>query len=159
VAVGNDGTVYVSDMMGNRIHAVKDGKVSVFAEGEEMEYPNGLLVENGRLIVAAWGKPEADFTTKIPGRLFALDLNTRQKTLITPEPIGNLDGVESDGQGGYIVTDWVAGKVLRVMADGSVQPLKEFMPGTADIAFLPAQNLLILPHMNENKVAAYELTN
>jgi hypothetical protein len=31
------------------------------------------------------------------------------------------------------------------------------MQGTADHAYLPSQGLLILPHMNENKVAAYSL--
>src|ERR671910_1580549 len=39
VAVGADGTVYVSDMMANKIYAIKDGKATVFAEGEQLEYP------------------------------------------------------------------------------------------------------------------------
>src|SRR5262245_6998455 len=56
VAVADDGTVYVSDMMGNKIYALKDGKVSVFAEGEQLEWPNGLLVEGDSLIVGGWGK-------------------------------------------------------------------------------------------------------
>jgi outer membrane protein assembly factor BamB len=87
VATGSDGTVYVSDMMGNKIYTLKDGKVGVFAEGEELlEYPNGLLVEGESLVVGSWGKPEADFTTKVPGRLFKLDLKTKKKTLITPDP-------------------------------------------------------------------------
>src|SRR5262249_14586939 len=103
VACGADGTVYVSDTVASRIYAVKDGKGSVFAEGDDIEYPNGLLVEGDKLVVAGWGKPEADFTTKVPGRLFSLDLKTKKKTLITPEPFGNTDGIESDGQGGYIV--------------------------------------------------------
>ena len=97
VAVGDDGTVYVSDTVASRIYAVKDGKSSVFAEGDDIEYPNGLLVEGNRIVVGGWGKPEADFSTKVPGRLFSLDLKTKKKTLITPEPTANIDGVESDG--------------------------------------------------------------
>lgn len=159
VAVGQDGTVYVSDMMANRIHAIRDGMSSVFAEGEQLEWPNGLLVDGNRLIVGGWGKPEADFSTKVPGRLFALDLQTKQKTLITPKPFANIDGVELDGRGGYIVTDYLAGKVLQVTASGEARELRQFMPGTADIAFVPAGNVLIVPHMNENKVAAYDLSD
>ena len=158
VAVGGDGTVYVSDMAASRIYAVRDGAVEVFAEGEELEYPNGLLVDGDRLIVGAWGRPEADFSTPVPGRLFALDLETKEKTLITPDPFGNIDGVESDGRGGFIVTDFNAGKVMRVAADGTVVDLAQFGTGTADLAFLAGENLAIVPHMMENRVAAYDLS-
>jgi len=159
VACGADGTVYVSDMMGNRIHAVKNGTVSVFAEGEQLEWPNGLLVDGDRLIVGGWGKPEADFSTKVPGRLFAISLATKQKTPITPQPFANIDGVERDGRGGYIVTDWAAGKVLQVGPTGTVRELRTFAQGTADHAFVAASRILIVPHMSENKVAAYDLSD
>jgi sugar lactone lactonase YvrE len=158
VAIGPDGTVYVSDMMASRIYAVKDGKAAVFAEGEAMEYPNGLLVDGNRLIVGGWGKPEADFTTKVPGHLFALDLTTKAKTLITPMPLGNIDGVESDGRGGYVVTDFLKGQVLHVTATGESHPLQSFMAGTADHAFVPVGNIAIVPHMMENRIAAHDLT-
>jgi outer membrane protein assembly factor BamB len=158
VATGADGTVYVTDMMANKIYAIKNDKASVFAEGEDLEYPNGLLAESDRLVVGGWGKPEADFTTKVPGHLFTLDLKTKKKTLITPNPTANIDGLESDGKGGYIATDYIAGKLLHITSNGDVQTLKQFKPGTADIAFVPAGNLAIIPHMNENKIAAYDLS-
>jgi hypothetical protein len=157
-AVGSDGTVYVSDMMGNKIIALKGGKTSVVAEGEDLEYPNGLLVEGDVLVVGGWGKPKPDFTTDVPGRLFKWDLKTKKKTLITPEPAANIDGLESDGKGGYIATDYLAGKVLHITADGKVTTLTTFMPSTADIAFIPAENRLIVPHMNENKIVAYDIS-
>ena len=81
----------------------------------------------GWLIVGGWGKPGPDFSTEVPGRLFALDLQTREKTLITAEPFANIDGVESDGRGGYIVTDWPAGKVFQVRANGEVRELRELV--------------------------------
>jgi hypothetical protein len=155
VACGTDGTVYVSDTVGNRIYAVKNGKASVFAEGDDIEYPNGLLVEGDKLVVAGWGKPEADFTTKVPGRLFTLDLKTKKKTLITAEPFGNTDGIESDGQGGYIVSDYMAGTIKQVGADGKATVVKQLKQGTADIAYMPGQKLVIVPQMSENKIAAY----
>ncbi|MBI2186049.1 MAG: ATP/GTP-binding protein [Acidobacteria bacterium] len=159
VATGADGTVYVSDMMANRIYAVRDGQAAVFAEGEQLEWPNGLLVDGNRLIVGGWGRPKPDFSTDVPGRLFALDLQTKQKTPITPKPFANIDGVESDGRGGYIVSDYLAGKVMQVSAAGEVRELRQFKPGAADIGFVPAGNVLLVPHMNENTVAAYDLSN
>jgi sugar lactone lactonase YvrE len=159
VAVGGDGTVYVSDMMANRIHAVRDGMATVFAEGEQLEWPNGLLVDGNRLIVGGWGKPKPDFTTDTPGRLYALDLQTKQKTAITANPVANIDGLELDGRGGYIVSDYIAGKVLQITSAGEVRELRQFKPGAADIGFIPQGNVLLVPHMNENTVAAYDLSD
>jgi hypothetical protein len=138
---------------------VKDGKASVFAEGDDIEYPNGLLVEGDRLIVGGWGKPEADFSTKVPGHMFALDLKTKKKTLITPKPLGNIDGVESDGRGGYVITDYPKGQLIHVTAAGEPRVLRTFMPGAADHAFVPVGNIAIIPHMNENTIAAYDITD
>src|SRR5688500_13142575 len=159
VAIGSDGTVYVSDFLGNRIYAVKNGAVSTFAEGEHLEYPNGLIVDGERLIVGGWGKPEADFTTKVPGRLYMLDLKTKQKTLITKQPLGNIDGVEQEARGGFLVTDYMAGKLIQVTATGESRVVRQFKPGLADHTFLYAQgDILIAPHMNENTVAAYDIS-
>jgi sugar lactone lactonase YvrE len=159
VAAGADGTIYISDMMGNKIYTVKDGKAAVFAEGEQLEYPNGLFVEGERLIVGGWGKPEADFTTKVPGHLYMLDLKTKKKTLITKQPLGNIDGLEQDARGGYVVSDYIAGKFIQVSASGESRVIRQFKPGLADFTFLYAQgDILIAPHMNENTVAAYDLS-
>jgi sugar lactone lactonase YvrE len=159
LAIGADGTIYVSDTMTSRIYAVKDGTSTVFAEGEQLEYPNGLFVEGERLIVGGWGKPEADFTTKVPGRLYMLDLKTKQKTLITKQPLGNIDGVEQEARGGYLVTDYMAGKLIQVSPTGESRVIRTFKPGLADHTFLYAQgDILIAPHMNENTVGAYDIS-
>jgi len=158
VATGDDGTVYVSDTFASRISAIKDGKVTTIASGPNFEYPNGLLVEGDKLVVGGWGKPEPDFSTKVPGRLYTLDLKTKEKKLITPDPAGNFDGLESDGSGGYIVTDYNKGKLLRISSTGEIKEISTLMPGIADLAYIPAQHLAIIPHMNENKIVAYDIS-
>jgi hypothetical protein len=158
-ACGSDGTVYISDMMASRIYAVQGGTASVFAEGDDLEWPNGLLVEGDHLVVGGWGKPAADLSTKVPGRLFTINLQTKKKTLITPQPFANIDGVESDGRGGYIITDWQKGQILHVAASGEVRLLQQLASGTADLAFMSASNIAIVPHMAENKVVAYDVSD
>jgi len=159
LACGPDGSVYVADMLPSRIYQYKNSKISVFAEGEQIESPNGLLVAGGKLIIAAWGQDiQDDFSTKTPGRLLAVDLATRSITPITKRPTGNLDGVETDGKGGFIVTDFKAGKVLRISPAGTVNVLMTFPQGAADHAFLADRGLLILPEMLENKLTAFDLS-
>ena len=51
-----------------------------------------------------------------------------------------------------------AGKVLGISGKGQVKVLMEFPKGAADHAYVPAQNLLILPQMLENKLTAFDLS-
>jgi hypothetical protein len=145
-------------MLANRIHVYQDDRVSVLAEGDHLEHPNGLLVHGGRLIVAGWGAEiAADFSTKRLGRLFSLDLQDGTKARITPEPLGNLDGVEAIEQTGFVVSDWIAGKVYFVQPDGAARLLVQLPKGAADLGYQSTRRLLIVPQMLENKLTAFEL--
>lgn len=159
LACSKDGTVYFSDMIASKIYQYKNKKISILIEGADIEHPNGLLVEGENLIIGAWGKEiQDDFTTKTLGRLLSLNLKTKKITPITAKPLGNLDGVESDGKGGYIVTDWIAGKVFHVQKSGTSKSLATFPKGAADHAFIADKKILILPEMLENKVGAFDLS-
>ncbi len=159
VAVDATGAVYVSDMLGNKIHRYHNAQLTFVAEGERLESPNGLLVRGDRLIVAGWGSGiQDDFGTETPGRLFSLSLNgDAEKQPITPEPSANFDGIAALGDEAYVVSDWYAGKVYRITADGTMDLLLELPQGAADLGYLPEQRLLIVPQMLENKVTAFEL--
>ncbi|MGY8653991.1 MAG: hypothetical protein ACKVJX_10255 [Verrucomicrobiia bacterium] len=158
LATGPDGSVFVSDMAASAIYRHKGGRTTLFAAGEELEHPNGLLVHNGKLIIGGWGRGlQDDFTTLTPGRLLSIDLRTGRQRTITPKPTGNLDGIEADGKGGYIVTDWIAGKVFRVSKSGKAKVIMEFPKGAADHAYLADRRWLILPEMLENKLTAFQL--
>lgn len=160
VAISANGDVYVSDMGNHSIYALKHGKVSLFTRGIELESPNGMLIEGNNLILATWGTGMAkDFSTKVPGHLYSLDLTTKKKTVITAEPLGNLDGLEVKGENphSYLVTDFMAGKVYEVVDSTSVKTILEGFKGAADIGFVKESNTLIVPRMMENKVSAYKL--
>ena len=149
VAAAPDGTVYISDSAGVRIYQYKDGNVALFTDDAELGRPNGLLVEGDRLIVGA------------AGQLLAYDRQTKERTqLAAADATGatNLDGIEADGRGGYIVSDWPGGKVMHVNSKGDVRTILQLGRGTADLAYLPDKHLLILPRMVDNKVTAYDLS-
>ena len=159
VAITERGSVLVSDMLASTIYALQGDKVSKVASGVELDSPNGLLVNGDTLYIAGWGRDiQASFETLTLGRLLALDLRTRKVQPVTRATVGNLDGLELDGKGGFLVTDWVEGAVLHISARGAVTSVLDLPKGSADIAYLSKKKLLIVPQMLENKVTAYDLS-
>lgn len=158
IGIDATGKVYASDMIGSKIYVVENGSVSVFFEGEEAECPNGLLVSDGKLFVAAWGKgiDPATFSTTVPGHLYALDLKTKQKTFVTAEPIGHLDGIERTKNGNFIVSDWVAGTILQVDSRGNTTTLYTGLTNSADIGLFG--NNILIPNMGSNQIIAVSLS-
>jgi hypothetical protein len=75
------------------------------------------------LIVGGWGKPEPDFSTKLPGYLFALDVQTKAKTLITPKPLGNIDGRKRWARGGYGQSTGDGGALRRKQSNWCRRPV------------------------------------
>jgi hypothetical protein len=158
VAAGEDGEIFVSDMMKNRIHSLKDGKFSVWLETPELLSPNGLHVDGGSLVVGAWGVRTEGFNTETPGHLLRVMLRDKSISSIGDgSPVGNLDGVEADLDGDYYVTDWVAGKLFHIDRNGHADLMLTLEQGMADLEFIASRDLILLPMMLGNKLLAYEL--
>jgi hypothetical protein len=99
-----------------------------------------------------------DFSTKVPGHMKVVDVATKKVSdLGDRTPVGNLDGVEPDGKGGYTVTDWLNGAIFQVSADGKVTQLLDLNQGSADHEFIEKDRLVVLPMMMDGKVTAYRL--
>jgi len=159
VAVDKDGNVYVSDSNTSTIWRLSGGKLEKWIEGPELKYPNGLFVDGDNLIVAAWGPPGTG-NKKIEARLGNLltigIADKKVADLGDGSPLGNLDGIEPDGDD-FIVSDWVAGAVYRIGRDGKATLLIDTDQGSADIGYVPADKLLLVPMMKDGKVVAYKL--
>ncbi len=148
VAADGAGNVYVSDMATNTIWRLSGGTFEVFLTDAKLEGPNGLLVEGDTLLVGAWGVMTEGFATKVPGHLKAVSL--KDKTITSRgdgTPTGNLDGLEPVGDGTYLVTDWMAGKVLSMTADGKATELGNLGQGTADLGYDPKTKTAFIPQM------------
>lgn len=156
VAADQAGNIYVSDMMDNAIYRLAGGVLDVWLKDAKLESPNGLYAEPGRLVTGAWGTMADGSNTQTPGHLKAISLRDKKITSLGDgTPVGNLDGVEADGHGAYYVTDWIAGKLMRIDAAGKVELLLTPGPGSADLTFIKSTGMLIIPMMHTHQLLAY----
>ena len=101
---------------------------------------------------------QPDFSTKTPGHLLSIDLATKAISDVGGgEPVGNLDGLEPDGAGNWIVTDWVGGALFRIHPDGKADQLMDLNQGSADLEFVDTEKLVIIPMMMDGKVTAHRI--
>ena len=158
LATSQDGTIYVSDSNQSRIYMVKDGTSSVFVEGAAVgDQPNGLLVDGDRLILGTIGRAPAG------GRLLAFDVRSKQRTQLTTENVGGIDGIEVAEKGAYFLTDVIGRRLLHVGSDGKVTTLATFEQAGADFGVSPITEQLVqagtvfVPFLFSNSVSAYDL--
>jgi len=158
VAADEQGRVFVSDMMTNQIWLLDGDSFAVWLEDAKLENPNGLKVAGDKLIVASWGAMEPDWSTKVPGHLLAVEIASKKITDFgDPKPVGNLDGLEPDGAGGWYVSDWAAGGLYHAGPDGRAEQLLDLPQGSADIGILPADKIVLVPMMMDGTVVAYKV--
>lgn len=151
VAVDDKGHVYVTDMdeKNSAIYKLADGKLEVWLNGPEIKSPNGLHMEEKKLMVGNSGD----------GKIKAIRIS--DKTITDFAKVGEtmIDGLRPDGKGNYIVSDW-AGKTTLVLATGECRLLldtSESKVNSADIEYIPEKKMLLIPTFFDNRVVAYKI--
>ncbi|MCG2459365.1 hypothetical protein K8352_01230 [Flavobacteriaceae bacterium F89] len=160
VAVDKDGNVYVSDMATSSIYKLDTkGNFENWLTSDDLEDPNGLLIDHNTLYIAAWGKRNSGNTTSNPkGRLLKLDIPNKKITPITAEPLGNLDGLQTYDNSSFLVSDWSTGSLYKISKGGTVSPFFTAEPSVGDIMYLPSKHLLGLPMNKQSKLLLYRVT-
>ena len=158
VLVAEDGTVYVSDTPMNTIWRLKDGVFEPWLANDDLNGPNGLIVQDGKLVVASFGKMPSEGQKQELAGLVAVNLEDQKvEPLGKGEPIGNLDGIQQLEPGVYLVTDWAAGALYRIDAKGKADRVLDLNQGSADLAYFPDKGTALIPMMLDNTLAAYSL--
>ena len=149
ITVDDSGNVYVSDMSAENsiIYKFFDGKLEIWLQDEQISQPNGLFAEKGKLFVGTGD-----------GFLKSIDLTDKSITILAETGFG-IDGVQGDGKGNFLVSDW-QGKTAFVSFSGEVTELLNTANSninSADIEFIPEKKLLLIPTFFDNRVIAYLL--
>lgn len=161
VTIDEKGNVYVSDLFDDTIYCLCNGQFSVWVRDAALASPNGLLAEKERLVFGSWGIRTEGFQTSEVGYLKAIPYADKSKImpLGSTETFANVDGVESDGKEGYLVTDWIAGKLFAVDAEGKATEVMDYNQGSADHEYIADKGLLFVPMMLDNQVVAFKKSN
>ena len=94
----------------------------------------------------------------MPGYLKTISLADQSiSSLGSGDPIGNIDGLEADVFGRYLATDWMSGKLYRILPGGGARLLLELDQGSADHTFVWDDNLVVIPMMLSGTLVAYNL--
>lgn len=148
ITLGENGKIYISDSNGGKIYQFENGEVTIF-HNDAPGRPNGLFMDQGKLFVAF--SEATEFVN--------YDLNTLEKTVIA-EQIGAGDGITPTNEPNtYLVSDW-NGEIFIIGNETRKQSLlntKEQSINTADIWFIPENNLVLVPTFFDNRVVAYRL--
>lgn len=159
VAADGKGNVYASDTMAGGVFKLAGGKVEKWLDDPRTAGANGLLVEGDNLIINSWGVLTGkDFETSSDGRMLSASLADKTiKELDGGKPVGHLDGLEPLGNGEYLITDWLAGKLMKFGADGKTTVIMEPGQGSADFTYDPATKTIFMPMMLKGTLSAYKL--
>lgn len=144
IAIDDAGTVYVSDMVMNRIYTLKKGKFSVWLEFKDYTGINGMLFDE-----------ESVFAGSEQG-ILKINPATGDTMLYIPLT-GGIDGLRMLDDDRFIVSDW-KGKI-QVVAPGKEPRLlmntTEQKINAADIEYIPENKLLLVPTFFDNRIMAY----
>ena len=148
--VADDGSVYVTetaihlDMRGPVVEATPmiwkfspDGVPSVFARGDYLQGPNGIvLADHGDVIVAAFYGHE----------VYRLSAGGTKTTLAT-FPETQLDGLIELPDHSLLVTTWTGNGIYRITPDGNVKLVLHdaSMVGPASIGYDAKRQQLLIP--------------
>lgn len=149
VAVGSDGTVYFTDSNTGIIWTYSDGELNSWISSG-LSRPNGLFVENDRVLLTSSGSED----------LKIIDKSTGEMETVT-SGIGRGDGVEYTGMEGYYLTSSWSGEVFLIYPDYSKVSLLKTSDqeiNSADIGFNKEEQIVYVPTFFDNRVVAYRLT-
>jgi DNA-binding beta-propeller fold protein YncE len=144
VAAGPGGAIYVSDSMGKKVFAIKDGKPEVHLEN--LKGPNGLLHHGGTLYVL-----DGDGAYRVG--------EDRSLKLVSGGIEGVLDGIEPLSANEFLVSTW-QGTVHYVKADGKNELLLDTRAdkiNAADIGWDAKNRVVYVPTFFKNSVVAYKV--
>jgi len=144
VAVGPDGAIYVSASARGAVYRLRADELETWVRDERLKDANGLLAHSSGLLVARWTLHR---------------INLDGEPVIEPfgdQDVTDLETVEEVGADRWLVTTVGANRILELEPSGRMRPVLERETYSADIEYIPAERLLLVPS-GENRLVAFRV--
>jgi sugar lactone lactonase YvrE len=159
IAVGPDGTVYVTDtgMKPGPNNGFADsgtdalykfgagGRAVAIIKGKDLGRPNGIAVDSAGVTVVTFGS----------GEVYRVDAKGKRTNLPKP-PKGQLDGVERLLDGSLLVSSWEGTAVYR-FNNGTYATVVDSVTSPADIGYDAKRGVVMIPAMMKNLIEVREV--
>jgi sugar lactone lactonase YvrE len=150
LAVGPDGTLYISDSGlttgfapsgTDAVHAIRNGRAEAIARGDELARPNGLVVDGNDVIMVPFGS--SSVFRIAPGQ---------PPQVMAELPAGELDGIVRLDDGSYLISSWAGQAIYRLHPDGRVETAIEGVQAPADIGYDAQRHRVLIPLFMDDRV-------
>jgi hypothetical protein len=146
VTVAPDTSIYVTDSGSKIIYKIKNGKVEKWLETDEISNLNGILYDDGQLIIGVGDN-----------YLKSVDINSKEIQKIANLGDGSIDGIQKCGDD-YLVSHF-QGNIYLVKKNGEVTELlntREQKINIADFFYDENEGMIIVPALWNNKLIGYQ---
>lgn len=146
IVVDSSGLVYISDTGASKLYTLDGSNVNTWLELNEYKKPNGLLFEDGKLLIGT------------SAGLVTVDMASKTQTLIIPLK-GGIDGLKALGNNSYVVSDW-KGKIQIITSDSEAQLVRDTTDmkiNAADFEYFSQINAILVPTFFDNRVELLHL--
>ncbi len=140
IAVGDDGTVFVSDSASHRVLQMSNGNWVRLQP--TFRFANGLHLSGDTLWVGG-------------DRLWQVTLTSGVVETIRPNQLIDIDGIDPDGAGGLTISQ-VGGSVWRLSADGKLTRWQVPRVSSANHGFIAAHQLIVVPTGFDDTLLAFK---
>jgi hypothetical protein len=145
LVIDNEGHIYMTDTFSRKLFKYQNNKVDILLD-EELNYPNGLAIQEGQLIIGNTG-----YIIK-----YNIKKHTFEKYCTTSTGIEGLKCLNKDE---IIYTDRY-GNTFHIDADKRIKKIigtSRVGINAADFEYIPHLNLILIPTYAYNTVSAYKI--
>jgi outer membrane protein assembly factor BamB len=147
--IDTNGDIYMTDSQDEKVFKLSNGESSLWLDLKGF-YPNGILVEENRILILSSSK----------GELIAIDKSTQEKTVLASGVRGG-DGIVPIKEG-YLLSAF-QGEIYFADKNKGNTPAVKLLDtranklNAADMSYIPKENILLVPTFYGNTVVAYTL--